>query len=209
MMALTHTSYANENGIERCCTNQRLEFLGDSVLELLSSEYIYKCYPTYGEGQLTKVRSRLVCEESLADVARELHLYKFLRLGKGEEVEKVMHNNSIMCDTIEAIIGAIYLDNGIYDAYNFIKNFIITTKNLSKDNNDFKSILQEYVNSKNYNLKYDLIDESGPDHEKEFTVSLIINDNEISSGKGRSKKEAEQNAAKLAIESLYKGKVCI
>lgn len=209
IIALTHPSYANENKIEKCCTNQRLEFLGDSVLELVSSDFLYNMYPHYDEGQLTKFRAKLVCEESLSDIARELHLYEFLRLGKGENKDKVKNNNSIMCDVLEAIIGAIYLDNGIFDASNFIKNYILTPKNLNKSNNDYKSILQELANSKNVIIRYDLIDETGPDHQKEFYVNLYYNHQLYGSGMGKSKKEAEQNAAKYSLIKLAEENKCI
>lgn len=200
--ALTHPSYANENNISKCCTNQRLEFLGDAVLELICSDYLYKLFPNFCEGELTKIRARLVCEESLANIARELKLYEFLRLGNGEDIKKVINNNSIMCDTIEALIGAIYLDNGIFDAYNFVNNFILTEENINKADNDFKSILQEYTTSRNIDLKYVLISESGPDHEKVFEIGVLINNKLIGKGIGKSKKEAEQKAAEVALKQI-------
>ena len=200
--ALTHPSYANENNISKCCTNQRLEFLGDAVLELICSDYLYKLFPNFCEGELTKIRARLVCEESLANIARELKLYEFLRLGNGEDIKKVINNNSIMCDTIEALIGAIYLDNGIFDAYNFVNNFILTKENINKADNDFKSILQEYTTSRNIDLKYVLISESGPDHEKVFEIGVLINNKLIGKGIGKSKKEAEQKAAEVALKQI-------
>lgn len=200
--ALTHPSYANENNISRCCTNQRLEFLGDSVLELVCSDFLYKLYPNFCEGDLTKIRARLVCEESLASISRELKLYEFLRLGKGEDIKRVINNNSIMCDTIEALIGAIYLDNGLFDAYNFINNFILTNKNINKTDNDYKSILQEYASSKNLNLKYELIAESGPDHEKIFEIGAYLDNELFGKGIGKSKKDAEQKAAEIALKHI-------
>lgn len=208
IIALTHPSYANENHIERWCTNQRLEFLGDSVLELVSSDYLYNYFPQYEEGNLTKLRSILVCEESLADIARELKLYEYLRLGKGENKDRVKDNNSIMCDTLEAIIGAIYVDDGIFQAQNFIKNFILTDKNLSKNSNDYKSIFQELANSKGAIVKYDLLYEKGPDHLKQFCINVFLNDDLLGNGCGKSKKEAEQNAAKAALIKLSKDCKC-
>lgn len=202
ILALTHPSYANENGIEKNMTNQRLEFLGDAVLELVSSDFLYKKFPEYDEGKLTKIRSNVVCEDSLSDIARDLKLYEFLRLGNGENKDRVKENNSIMCDVLEAIIGAIYLDNGIFDAENFIINFVLTDKNLNRTNNDYKSVLQELANSRTACLRYVLANETGPDHDKEFTINLFFDGEIVGVGTGKSKKEAEQNAARIALTKL-------
>ena len=201
-LALIHPSYANEHSLKKYETNQRLEFLGDAVLELVSSTFLYEKFTNFEEGRLTKLRAKLVCEESLSNVARQLSLYKFLLLGNGEGAEKVKNNNSIMCDTIEAIIGAIYLDSGIDNATKFIKDFILTTENINNNIYDYKTTIQEYANANNIDLVYELIKEAGPDHDKIFTFALKFNDKEVSRGKGRSKKDAEAVAAKKVVEKL-------
>ena len=202
LLSLTHPSYANENNIDKVHTNQRLEFLGDAVLELVSSDFLYRLYGNYPEGTLTKTRAKLVCEENLSEVARTLLLYKYLLIGKGESNANLKNNNSTMCDTLESVIGAIYLDGGIDCAKIFIDNFILTEENLSKSNNDYKSTLQEKANLHNYSLKYEIINEEGPDHNKTFEIAVFYNDKMLSIGKGKSKKEAEQNAARLALKFL-------
>lgn len=202
LLSLTHPSYANENNIDKVHTNQRLEFLGDAVLELISSDFLYRLYENYPEGILTKTRAKLVCEENLSEVARSILLYKYLLIGKGENNNILKNNNSTMCDTLESVIGAIYLDGGIDCAKTFIDNFILTEENLSKSNNDYKSTLQEKANLHSYSLKYETINETGPDHNKTFEVAVIYNDKKLAAGKGKSKKEAEQNAAKTALEVL-------
>ena len=202
LLSLTHPSYANENNIDKVHTNQRLEFLGDAVLELISSDFLYRLYEEYPEGTLTKTRAKLVCEESLSDVARNLSLYNYLLIGKGENNDILKHNNSTMCDTLEALIGAVYLDGGIESAKIFIDTYILTIENLSKSNNDFKSTLQEKANMHNDVLKYEIINEIGPDHNKTFEIAVFYNDKKLAIGKGKSKKEAEQNAAKIALDIL-------
>ena len=201
-IALTHPSYANEHKIDKCYTNQRLEFLGDAVLELCSSDFLYNYYNDKDEGFLTKIRAKLVCEESLSDVARKLKIYEYILLGKGENIENVKQNNSIMCDTLESIIGAIYLDSNINFAKEFITNNILTLENLNKIDNDYKSLIQEKANKHKINLSYELIDEYGPDHNKTFTVLIKYGDKITCKGIGKSKKEAEQNAAKSAFQLI-------
>ena len=202
LLSLTHPSYANENNIDKVHTNQRLEFLGDAVLELISSDFLYNLYVDYPEGALTKTRAKLVCEENLSDVARKLELYNYLLIGNGESRENLKNNNSTMCDTVESIIGAIYMDSGIEDAKKFIYKYILTEENLSKTYHDFKSILQEKANYNNIILKYELVSESGPDHNKTFKIAVYYDGKNLAEGIGKSKKEAEQNAAKLALEKL-------
>lgn len=202
VLSLTHASYANENNIKKTNTNQRLEFLGDAVLELVSSDFLYNKYLDFNEGVLTKTRAKLVCEESLADVARKIELYNYLLIGKGENRDNLKHNNSTMCDTLEALIGAIYKDSGIENAREFIIRFVFTDENLDKSYNDFKSILQEKANKDNVMLKYEVISETGPDHNKEFIVAAYYGKTKIGEGIGKSKKEAEQNAAKNGLNLL-------
>ena len=199
LLSLTHASYANENNIKKNNTNQRLEFLGDAVLELISSDFLYSLYSEYNEGELTKTRAKLVCEENLAEIARALNLYKYLLIGKGENRNNLMNNNSTMCDTVESLIGAIYKDGGLSNAKKFINEFILTDENLHKSNNDFKSLLQEIANKNNVSLKYETVNESGPDHDKRFEVVVYYDEKIIGSGIGKSKKEAEQIAAKIGL----------
>ena len=202
LLSLTHPSYANENNIDKAHTNQRLEFLGDAVLELVSSDFLYNLYSNYPEGNLTKIRASLVCEDSLSKVARTLFLYNYLLIGKGEKSDNLMNNNSTMCDTLEAVIGGLYLDGGLCVAKDFIIKFILTEENLNNKNIDYKSTLQEKANLHNGILKYEIINESGPDHNKTYEISVFYNDKLLGTGIGKSKKEAEQNAAKEAIKVL-------
>lgn len=200
--AFTHPSYANEHKINKCFTNQRLEFLGDAVLELCSSDFLYRQYSNEAEGNLTKRRAKLVCEESLSNIARELKLYNFLLIGNGESVDNIKNNNSVMCDTLEALIGAIYIDSDLTSAKKFIDKFILTYDNLHKIDNDYKSIIQEKANKEKISLSYKLTDEFGPDHDKTFIVSVHYGKQITCMGQGKSKKEAEQNAAKEALKIL-------
>ena len=202
LLSLTHASYANENNIKKTNTNQRLEFLGDAVLELISSDFLYSIFSDYNEGELTKIRAKLVCEENLASIARELKLYKYLLIGKGENENALMNNNSTMCDTIEALIGAIYKDGGLDQAKGFINKFILTDDNLNKSNNDYKSVLQEIANKNNVSLRYEIVNELGPDHDKRFEIVAYYGDKIIGSGIGKSKKEAEQFAAKNGLNNI-------
>ena len=202
LLSLTHASYANENNIKKTNTNQRLEFLGDAVLELVSSDFLYNYYSEFNEGTLTKTRAKLVCEENLACIARDLKLYNYLMIGKGENKDLLMYNNSTMCDTTEALIGAIYLDGGIKQAKEFINRFILTNENLQKSNNDYKSILQELANKNSVELRYEIIKELGPDHDKRFEIAAFYDDKKIGVGIGKSKKEAEQLAAKNGLDNI-------
>lgn len=200
--AFIHSSYLNEHHNERHEDNQRLEFLGDAVLELVVSDFLYKKFPDKEEGFLTKKRSRLVCEETLSKIAIDLNLYDYLKLGNSENVEKVKNNSSIMCDTFESFLGAIYIDAGLSICENFINKYLLTDDNLNLDINNYKSILQEFLNVNQKSIIYEIYDEKGPDHNKEFYVNAIINGQLVGSGMGKSKKEAEQNAAKAAIYKL-------
>ena len=200
-LSLTHPSYANEHNLKKCDTNQRLEFLGDAVLELVSSDFLYNNYIDIDEGTLTKYRVKIVCEESLSKVARKLNIEKFLLLGNGVNKSDATQNDSIMCDAIEAIIGAIYIDSGIDNAKDFIYKYIISEIDLNHVDSDYKSIIQEKANKERVNLRYELVKEMGPDHDKRFIVRVIYNDI-MEEGIGKSKKEAEQNAARLARMKL-------
>ena len=200
--ALTHPSYANEHHIDKCFTNQRLEFLGDAVLELVSSDFLYKKYQNADEGNLTKSRASIVCEETLSNIARNLKLYEYLLVGNGEDRNALKDNNSIMCDTFEAIIGAIYIDGGMEKASSFVRDFVLSLDNVIHTSFDYKSIIQELANKNKCQLFYELVEEYGPDHNKTFVICVHYSDNIIEKGIGKSKKEAEQNAAKAALEII-------
>lgn len=202
-LAMTHSSYANESGTQTKC-NERLEFLGDSVLSIIVSDYIYKHFET-PEGELTKLRASLVCEEALFDFAKEIELGSYIKLGKGEQNNGGYKRPSILSDAFEALIAAMYLDGGIEPARNFVLRFVkedlIDRKKISFK--DYKTELQEVI-QKNPEEKivYVLTDEQGPDHDKTFTVSIELNSLSIASGKGRTKKAAEQAAAKEALKLM-------
>ena len=195
--AMTHSSYANEHKAKGYHDNERLEFLGDAVLEVVSSEFLFRHYPALPEGDLTKLRASIVCEPTLALCARELDLGDFLLLGKGEEHTGGRKRDSIVSDAMEALIGAIYLDGGFASAKEFVHRFIMTDIEHKKLFYDSKTILQEQV-QKNWHdgeISYVLPGEEGPDHDKTFLVDLYVAGEKKSSGKGRTKKAAEQDAA--------------
>ena len=195
--AMTHSSYANEHKAKGYHDNERLEFLGDAVLEVVSSEFLFRHYPALPEGDLTKLRASIVCEPTLALCARELDLGDFLLLGKGEEHTGGRKRDSIVSDAMEALIGAIYLDGGFASAKEFVHRFIMTDIEHKKLFYDSKTILQEQV-QKNWHdgeISYVLTGGEGPDHDKTFLVDLYVAGEKKSSGKGRTKKAAEQDAA--------------
>lgn len=203
--AMTHTSYANEHKKEHVQHNERLEFLGDAVLEVVSSEFLYKKYPGKPEGELTKLRASMVCEPTLALCARDLELGKYLRLGKGEEHNGGRNRDSIISDATEALIGAIYLDSGFASAKEFIRQYILKDIENKKLFYDSKTILQEIIQGDNLgDAEYMITKEEGPDHEKTFYVALKIKGDVITEGKGHTKKAAEQDAAYKAIHKLRK-----
>ena len=198
--AMMHSSYTNEKHLEKYRCNERLEFLGDAVLELISSEYLFGELPRVSEGELTKTRASMVCEPSLAMCARDIDLGSYLLLGKGEEATGGRMRDSITSDAMEALIGAIYLDGGFTSAKEFIHRFILTDLEDKKLFYDSKTILQEIVQAnKAGNITYELVGEEGPDHNKTFEVRVRIGGQPYGSGKGRSKKAAEQKAAYQAI----------
>ena len=195
--AMTHSSYANEHKAKGYHDNERLEFLGDAVLEVVSSEFLVRNYPALPEGDLTKLRASIVCKPTLALCARALDLGDFLLLGKGEEHTGGRKRDSIVSDAMEALIGAIYLDGGFASAKEFVHRFIMTDIEHKKLFYDSKTILQEQV-QKNWHdgeIAYVLTGEEGPDHDKTFLVDLYVAGEKKSSGKGRTKKAAEQDAA--------------
>lgn len=207
LQAMCHSSYANEHKPEPLESNERLEFLGDAVLEIISSDFLYHQYPDMPEGKLTKLRASIVCEPTLALCAREIKLGEYLLLGKGEEHTGGRLRNSIISDAMEALIGAIYLDGGFANAKEFVETFILTDIEHKKLFYDSKTILQEIVQRdyKEAEIKYVIIGEKGPDHAKTFIVDVLIGCEKAGSGQGSTKKAAEQEAAYRAIIGL-KGK---
>ena len=203
--ALTHSSFANEQKINKLKDYERLEFLGDAVLELVSSEFLFRENPQMPEGQLTKLRASMVCEPALAYCAKDIDLGSYILLGRGEEYTGGRYRSSITSDVMEAIIGAIFLDGGIENAKKHIYRFILSDLENKILFLDSKTILQEEIQKKkDAQLRYELIGESGPDHNKQFTVDAYLNDVLIGSGTGRTKKAAEQAAAYEAIRKLRK-----
>ena len=203
--ALMHSSYVNEKHLPKYECNERLEFLGDAVLELVSSEFLFFENRTMPEGELTKTRASMVCEPSLAFCAREIHLGDYLFLGKGEDATGGRKRDSITSDALEALIGAIYLDGGFASAKEFILKFILDDLENKKLFYDSKTILQEMVQAKfGKQITYKLIGEEGPDHNKSFFVMVCIGEEEYGCGKGRTKKAAEQEAAYQTILMLRK-----
>ena len=207
--AMTHSSYANEMHLYKYECNERLEFLGDAVLELVSSEFLFFENEKMAEGELTKLRASMVCEPALAFCARDIELGEYLLLGKGEETTGGRKRESITSDAMEALIGAIYLDGGFANAKEFIKKFILNDLENKKLFYDSKTILQEVVqaNFKKEEISYRLTGEEGPDHDKSFFVSVYIANTKYGEGKGRTKKAAEQQAAYKTILMLREQKI--
>ena len=201
--ALTHTSYANENNVQ---SNEKLEFLGDSILEFISSKYIYSKYPNLKEGEMTKVRADVVCEKSLYKVAFKHNFSDFLYIGKSQIINDGNKRPSILADSVEAVIAAIYFDSGLEQAEKFIvenlKDYIeIATKHVGMK--DHKTVLQERLQIHgDVNIKYDIIKESGPDHNKLFVAEVSCNNKKLAIGEGKTKKAAEMEAAKKALENM-------
>ena len=208
--ALTHSSYANEKHMKKHSDNERLEFLGDAVLEIVSSEFLFINYPQKPEGELTKLRASIVCEPTLALCTKPLDLGKYLRLGRGEDHTGGRKRKSILSDALEAVIGAIYLDGGFTNAKEFVLRFIMTDIENKQLFYDSKTILQEIIQSRqDGELSYEILKEEGPDHNKSFEVRALVGDQEIGRGKGRTKKAAEQLAAYNGILKLKAGETCI
>lgn len=202
--ALTHSSYSNENKDYEF--NERLEFLGDSVLSIIVSEYLFKEEKSLPEGELTKLRANIVCEESLSDAAYEIKLGEHMLLGKGEEATGGRERISILADAFEAVIAAIYLDGGLESARNFVLKYmenIILDSRKGKIFRDYKTHLQEILQGKGENnIWYKLVEEKGPDHNKRFVMEVGTNETVLGTGEGKSKKEAEQLAARVALKEL-------
>ena len=207
--ALTHSSYANERWHNSLLSNERLEFLGDSVLGMLVAEYLYGTFPDRPEGELTRMRADMVCEHTLATVANRIGLGEHLLLGHGEERLGGRSRESILADATESVIAACFLDGGLEAAAQFVKKYILVEVPVSRPNNmDYKTALQEQVQQKkNQVLSYVLVGQSGPDHDKLFDVEVSLNGTVVGQGSGRSKKRAEQMAAKAAMEKLFPQKL--
>lgn len=205
--ALTHSSCANESK-GRLHSNERLEFLGDSILGMVVAEHLYRNHPDLPEGELTRTRAALVCEESLVEVAHDLGLGDYLKLGKGEEAGGGRTRPSIRADAVEAVLAAVYLDGGIGSVRKIIQKYILSREIEGLNSQrDYKTALQELIQRESgQSLKYRLTGSEGPDHDKRFFVEVDLNGQPVGAGKGRSKKEAEQMAAKAAIAKLNQKK---
>ena len=203
--ALTHSSYANERWHDSLKSNERLEFLGDSILGMVVAEHLYRNFPNRPEGELTRMRADMVCETSLALVANKLDLGSHLLLGHGEEQGGGRTRPSILADAVESVIAALFLDGGFEAAASLIRRFILVDVPVTRlHNRDYKTALQELVQQKkNQVLSYALVGESGPDHDKRFQVEVSLNGAVVGTGSGSSKKRAEQDAARDAIENLF------
>ena len=201
--AISHSSFVNELKVNKWEDYERLEFLGDAVLEIVSSDFLFKHHPDMPEGELSKLRASLVCEPSLAFTAKRMNLSEYILLGKGEDASGGRNRNSILSDVFEAIIGAVYLEFGYMAAKEYIEKFLLNDISENQLFVDSKSRMQIYVQSKdNMSLEYKVIEETGPDHDKHFVVEVHLNSNIIGKGGGRSKKEAEQQAARVALELM-------
>ena len=201
--ALTHSSYANEKHLKKLSDNERLEFLGDAVLEIITSEYLYHAHRDLPEGELTKMRASIVCEQTLAFCTRKLDLGKYLFLGKGENQTGGRQRKSILSDAFEAVIGAIYLDGGFANAKEFIHRYVLDDLEHMQLFYDSKTILQEIVQAEyNGELEYCMVAQEGPDHDKRFIMEAKIGDKTLGRGEGHTKKAAEQEAAYQAILKL-------
>lgn len=202
--ALTHSSYANERKINKIEDYERIEFLGDAVLELVSSEYLYEKQKSMSEGQLTRTRAAMVCEPSLASCARDIGLDGYILLGKGEEMTGGRNRDSIVSDVMEALIGAVYLDGGFEQAKAFIHRFVLMDLEDKALFYDAKSILQEEMQKDGGDIRYVLAGESGPEHDKSFSVEVYQGEKLLGKGSGHNKKAAQQNAAYEALRRLKK-----
>lgn len=202
--ALSHTSYANEVYKDPLRSYERLEFLGDAILGFATAEYLFHLFPTKQEGELTKIRAELVCEKNLSEVAHQIRLGEHLLLGNGEELGGGRNRASILCDVMEALIAAAFIDGGTAAAQGIVTRLVIPNLTKVLNTHDYKTELQELVQRKRDQvLHYELIGEQGPDHCKEFSVRVLLNGREVGRGVGTSKKRAEQAAAAQAIEKLF------
>lgn len=204
--ALVHSSYANEKGQKDLFSYERLEFLGDAVLQLIISDYLFAKYPDFPEGELTKLRSRIVCEATLVECAKFLELGIHMYFGRGEELTGGRERASILADCFESVVAAIYLDGGMNNARSFVLRIMenkIVDAVMGKIFIDYKTRLQEVIQARKITqIRYVVMDEQGPDHSKTFQMNVVVNDQVVGTGTGRSKKEAEQLAAKMALNRI-------
>ncbi len=207
IQAFTHSSFVNEQKINKKPDYERLEFLGDAVLEMISSAFLFKKYPEKKEGEMSKIRASLVCEPALAYDAEKLDIRYYMQLGKGEEATGGRNKESIIADMVEAVIGALFLDGGIDEAKRFIDTYVLTNVESMQMFSDSKSILQETAQGDNLGqIRYEICGESGPEHDKIFDVCVYVGDKNLGEGSGKTKKAAEQKAAYMAILELKKSK---
>ena len=200
--ALTHTSFKNELADDAGDDYERQEYLGDAVLELVSSEFIFHRYPGMREGEMTRLRASLVCEPTLAECAKEIELSDFIMLGRGEDRQDSRHKDSIVSDVFEAVIGGIFLDSGLEEAKRFILRFVLNDIEHKTLFHDSKTQLQNLIQAEGWTLEYEVVGESGPEHRKSFTMAVVVNGKEISRETGSSKKAAAQKAAYEALNIL-------
>lgn len=204
--ALTHSSYANERLHGALDCNERLEFLGDAVLGMVVADQLYREHPELPEGDLTRLRASLVCEEALAEVAKDWGLGEYIRLGHGESLSGGQKRASILADAVEAVLAAIYLDSGIAQVRRTIRSAILSHEVATGRTRDHKTALQEFIQRESgHALSYELISSQGPDHQKTFTMAVLLDGRQVGLGEGHSKKEAEQMAAKAALAALQTG----
>ena len=200
IQAFTHSSQVNEQKINKRPDYERLEFLGDAVLEMISSAYLYRTYPDKKEGEMSKIRASLVCEPALAYCSEQIQLKKYIQLGKGEEATGGRNKESIIADVMEAVIGALFLDGGIEESKRFIDSYVLTNADSMQMFSDSKSILQEIAQGENLGtIRYEICGESGPEHDKIFDVRVFVGDKNLGEGTGKTKKAAEQKAAYQAL----------
>ena len=200
IQAFTHSSQVNEQKINKRPDYERLEFLGDAVLEMISSAYLFKTYPDKKEGEMSKIRASLVCEPALAYCSEQIQLKKYIQLGKGEEATGGRNKESIIADVMEAVIGALFLDGGIEESKRFIDSYVLTNADSMQMFSDSKSILQEIAQGENLGtIRYEICGESGPEHDKIFEVRVFVGDKNLGEGTGKTKKAAEQKAAYQAL----------
>ncbi len=205
IQAFTHSSFVNEQRINKKADYERLEFLGDAVLEMISSAFLFRKYPDKKEGEMSKIRASLVCEPALAYAAEQLNIKSYIQLGKGEEATGGRNKESIISDVVESIIGALFLDGGIEESKRFIDAYILTNEESMQMFNDSKSVLQEIVQGQDIGqIRYEICGESGPEHDKIFEVCVFVGDKKMGEGTGKTKKAAEQKAAYQAILVLKK-----
>nr|TXF87527.1 ribonuclease III [Alkalicoccus halolimnae] len=205
IQAFTHSSYVNEHRIRPYDDNERLEFLGDAVLELAISQYLFKLFDHMSEGEMTKLRAAIVCEPSLAKNAEELQFGKYVLLGKGEEMTGGRERPALLADVFEAFVGALYLDSGMGAVYSFLENYVYPKIHGGEFSHmmDFKSQLQELIQRENQGqVQYQIVQEKGPAHSREFVSEVLLEEEHLGKGTGKSKKEAEQMAAQKALEKL-------